>query len=210
MFHVGTCPHCSTNQLALEVVRVVRVKEDHANLYLKCPNCHQPICAWVSTENSFSEDTYMKWERSTKEMGIRIMEMWPPTPSPQIPQGIPESAAKAMLQGETNFNQANHEDAAAVMYRKALEVSLKNIDPGLRGTLAQRIQKLAESGRLTADLADWALSIKNLGNDGAHEIEGIDRKELESMRGLVSMVLTYLFTLPQQVKALREKVAETP
>jgi len=87
------------------------------------------------------------------------------------------------------------------MYRKALEMGLKTKYPDSKGSLAQRIDDLVTRGDLPADIGTWAHEIRIVGNDSVHEVDGIDPKELEAMRGFTDAVLRYLFTLPAQVAA---------
>jgi hypothetical protein len=47
------------------------------------------------------------------------------------------------------------------MYRKALDIGLKKIDPSLSGMLGPRIKKLADDGKLTTDIAEWSKIIKD-------------------------------------------------
>jgi hypothetical protein len=209
MFHVDTCPHCLKHDVAMRVVQVVMAEAFRPNLYLCCPNCKLPSCARGYSSTNLSAHDMLSRDSNTQDLKVTIEQLWPQIPAPLIPDHLPEAATRSLLQAETNFRQPKHEEAAAVMYRKALEVGLKTIDPELKGTLAQRIKSLADAGQLTRELADWAREIKNLGNDGAHELDAIDRDELTQMRGLVGMVLQYLFTLPEQVSVLRSKVKET-
>lgn len=90
-----------------------------------------------------------------------------------------------------------------MLYRKALDIGLKKIDPELKGTLGARIKKLRETGKLTNDIAEWADQIKTTGNEAAHEEEPITKADLEELRSFTDMVLRYLFTLPNMVKKRR-------
>ncbi len=94
------------------------------------------------------------------------------------------------------------------MYRKALDVGLKKIDPTLTGTLGAKLKALTTRGKLTADIADWADHVRELGNDAAHEETAIPRKDLEDLRGITEMVLRYLFTLPNMSKKRRGQKLE--
>ncbi len=133
-------------------------------------------------------------------LGYKLGQIWPAKPAPNIPEFIPASVERVLLQAESNFMLPSHEDAASTMYRKALEIGLKSIDGTLDGTLAKKIEMLGKTGRLTADLVTWSKEIKNLGNEGAHDEHPITREELASLRGLTDMVFRYLFTLPAMVE----------
>lgn len=87
------------------------------------------------------------------------------------------------------------------MYRKALDIALKEVASDVKGTLAARITELVKKNLLTPSLGEWADQIRLLGNESAHESDQPTREELESLRNFSNLVLQYLFTLPAKVKA---------
>jgi hypothetical protein len=140
----------------------------------------------------------------------RRTEIWPEAPTPNIPDGIPGSVARVLVQAESNFAQAGNEEAAATMYRKSLELALKDVDATLTGTLAAKIQSLGAQHKLTPSLVDWAHEVRLLGNFGAHEDEAISRSDLEALRDFVDLILRYLFTLPSLLEKRRAKQKSEP
>jgi uncharacterized protein DUF4145 len=122
--------------------------------------------------------------------------------------------ARVYLQAERNFVVEGNEEASGTMYRKALDIGLKKIDPSLSGMLGPRIEKLAAQGKLTADISVWSKTIKDDGNEAVHDEDPITRVQLKELRNFSEMVLRYLFSLPNAVKKRRgEKLdweTETP
>jgi hypothetical protein len=116
---------------------------------------------------------------------------------------LPPDVERAYLQAERNFPTEGNEEASGVMYRKALDIGLKKINPSLSGTLGPRIEKLAKDGKLTTDIAEWSRTVTKLGNAAAHDAEPISRDELTQLRGFSEMLLRYLFSLPGAVKKRR-------
>jgi hypothetical protein len=110
---------------------------------------------------------------------------------------------RVYLQGERNFPVDGSEEASGAMYRKALDIGLKKIDPTLTGTLGNKIKTLATAGKLTPDIVEWAGHVRDLGNEAVHEETPPSRKELEDLRGVTEMMLRYLFTLPNMIKKHR-------
>ena len=174
------------------------------SFYFHCPNCKRPSCGYSYSHIRHGAADLVRTNDSLASLGYNIDEIWPTPPTPNVPEHVPENVRRVLLQAESNFFLEGHEEAAAVMYRKALESGLRSLAPELKGTLASRIAQLGANGKLTSDLVEWAKEIKNLGNDGAHEIERIERAEVSSMRGLTEMVLRYLFTLPQTILEMRK------
>jgi hypothetical protein len=134
----------------------------------------------------------------------QIVSFWPAVPGPLIPEYLPVEVERIYLQAERNFPIPGNEEAAGTMYRKALDVGLKIIDPSVAGTLKARIETLVKQHRLTPSLGEWAQQIRLLGNETAHEIDQPTREEVEALRNFSDLVLRYLFTLPTMVEARRK------
>lgn len=132
---------------------------------------------------------------------LEVDEFWPQPPGPIIPENMPPDVERIYLQAERNFPIEGNEEAAGTMYRKALDVGLKKIDPDTKGVLAARIKKLASAGKLTVDIAEWADHVRDLGNDAAHEEAPPTREELTDLRHITEMTMRYLFSMPALVKA---------
>jgi hypothetical protein len=130
-----------------------------------------------------------------------IKQFWPKVDGPLIPEHLPPDVERVYLQAERNFPTPGNEEAAGTMYRKALDIGLKKIDPSATGLLKTRIKKLAADGKVTSDIADWSNHVRDLGNEAAHDEDPPTRTELEDLRSFTEMVMRYLFTLPAMVIA---------
>jgi Domain of unknown function (DUF4145) len=137
-----------------------------------------------------------------------IVGFWPKDPGPLVPEYLPPDIERTFLQAERNFQPVGNEEASGMMYRKALDVGVKKIDSSLIGTLGPKLKKLAQQGKLTPELAEWADQVRELGNDAAHDETAIPRKDLEDLRAFTEMVLRYLFTLPNMIKKRRGEKLE--
>jgi hypothetical protein len=137
--------------------------------------------------------------------GWEIKQFWPAVPGPLIPENLPVDVERIYLAAERNFPTPGNEEPAGAMYRKALDVGLKKIDPETKGVLAIRIKKLAAAGKLTPDIAEWSGHIRVLGNEAAHDEDPPTREELTDLRNFTEMVMRYLFSLPSMVGARRPK-----
>jgi hypothetical protein len=131
--------------------------------------------------------------------GWKLGDFWPRPPEPEVPEFLPPDVTRIYLQAESNFAQAGNEEAAGMMYRKALDVGIKKIEPSLAGMLGPKIKKLVAGHKLTPEIGEWADHVRDLGNDEAP----LPRKDLEDLRGLTEMVLRYLFSLPNMIKKRR-------
>lgn len=84
-------------------------------------------------------------------------------------------------------------------YRRALELTMKDKGPALKGTLEKRIDALATEGKLTADIAEWAHSIRTLGNEATHDEEEPTDEDVADLAAFTRVVLEYLYTMPAKV-----------
>jgi hypothetical protein len=196
------CPHCRTYDVALVSVAWTRLGVSQIIAHLSCPRCFMPSAAHLA-QTGPSSITIENYGGDPTTAGWSITGFWPLPPEPLVPEFLPPDITRVYLQAERNFPTEGNEDAAGTMYRKALDISLKKIDPNLTGTLGAKIKKLAAAGKLTVDIAEWSDHVRDLGNDAAHEETPLTRKELEDLRGFTEMVLRYLFTLPNMIKKRR-------
>jgi hypothetical protein len=96
-------------------------------------------------------------------------------------------------------------DAAGTMFRKALDVGLKRIHPEGKGTLEKRINGLPDTIGITPAMKEWAHSIRDLGNDAAHEEEPFSEADAKALQAFTETFLTYTFTLPGMIEERKPK-----
>jgi len=184
---LADCPHCRTIQAGFRCLRVYerwekRTESGSESTYLVrtgflcCPVCQKAIIADL-LGNQFT---------------------FTPNWNLEVPEHLPEAVERFLRQGLENIHR--NFDAAGMMFRKSLEIALKEKHPELNESLYKNIEKLAANNDLTKELAEWAHHIRFAGNDAAHE-EAFSADEAREMRHFTELVLTYLFTLPEKVKA---------
>jgi Domain of unknown function (DUF4145) len=204
------CPHCLTEHIALRIRLGADFGSWRATAHFDCPKCHMPSCALLTgsadLNGAFVPDN---WGNNHLDITTSwdVVEFWPEAPGPLIPENLPADVERIYLVAERNFPTLGNEEAAGAMYRKALDVGLKKIDPETKGVLATRITKLAASGKLTPDIAEWSGHIRVLGNEAAHDEEPPTREELTDLRNFTEMVMRYLFSLPAMVSARKPQPA---
>jgi len=200
------CPHCLVNDVALVASAWTVLTGDIAFAHLTCPRCQFPSAAEIMrvAQTHVAVANLAGHGGDPTTQGWSVRGFWPEPPSPIIPEYLPPGVQRVLIQAERNFADAGNEDAAGSMYRKALDVGLKQVDPNRAGSLAARIDALAKAGQLTPDVAEWAHRVRMLGNEAVHEEEPPSRADIEDLRGITEMVLRYLFTLPEMVRRRRE------
>ncbi|WP_116654428.1 DUF4145 domain-containing protein [Pelagibacterium sediminicola] len=134
---------------------------------------------------------------------LRAIILRTPPETSSFPPHVSAPVLKALKQAEMNFRLPDAEEASALMYRRALELAVKEIYPDEKGGLIQRIDKLAAKGVLPDAMKDWAHEIRVIGNDGAHELDGVERSDLIAAQGFTDAFLRYLISLPKEVELRR-------
>ena len=214
------CPHCRIDNIRLDVVsgRVIDHPAGngpnpfHLAVNMSCSNCGYPSCAVYTAGISdlmyfpaFQTEAAkaLNEARDLAARGFRREALWPETPKPRIPEYLDPDAARALLQAERNFDIAGNEEAAATMYRRTLEVSLKKAFPSGPDNLSKHIKALVRDGKLTPTIGEWADHIREIGNEAIHETGQLSRADLIAMREFTDAVLRYAISLPAEIVARR-------
>ena len=85
------------------------------------------------------------------------------------------------------------------MFRKTLEIALKQRFSDEARDLYQRIELAKKQGKLTPDLAEWAHQIRIDGKDAVHD-ETFSEERAHDLRAFTELILLYLFTLPKMLE----------
>ncbi|WP_296038250.1 DUF4145 domain-containing protein [uncultured Agrobacterium sp.] len=219
---VGDCVECKTKNVTMTVEGHCvpmspsnRTGAAHGYTMGSCSLCEKPMIFRVEGDENVSWDGIRgflnnafqsadTFNISSSPLQISYFE---PTRSRSIlPAHLPDDVLKAFQQAETNFELVGHEEAAATMYRRALERALKFTHPDLKGSLKDKIKKLVAEGTLPSALGEWADEIRVVGNDGAHD-DDVDRENLKAARMFCDSFLRYLITLPKEVELRREQLS---
>jgi hypothetical protein len=202
------CPHCPVRMSSFTLTSITAcVKPNHCwAVFATCSSCHMPIALRMlnNTPNSIPNPNNYGGNIGAPNGPFQIMEIFPSQPVIDAPGSVPAGVEKAFKQAAES-RRGGHYDAAAAMYRKAMEVALKGLSPEIEAwKIEKRIDKMAAEGLITNDLKDWAHELRLDGNDAVHEDE-MTKEVIDQMHSLCTFLLTYLFTLPEQVKAARAR-----
>ncbi len=217
---VADCVECKTKNVTLTIdgycvprASSSRIGTPYGFTMGSCSLCGMPMIFHVQGDGSstwegmdmFLKNSFqMDNSFNISSLGLEISHFESSRLGSVLPAHLPDDVLKAFQQGETNFDLAGHEEAAATMYRRALERALKFAHPDLKGSLKDKIKKLVASGILPSALGEWADEIRVVGNDGAHD-DDVDRDDLKAARMFCDSFLRYLITLPKEVEIRREQ-----
>ena len=199
------CPHCHTKRVAFTIHNGVQWKhveaQQYFDLFAVCSYCYRGVVATFSEK--LGESLLNRVHSAPPE------EMFPSGALPSAPPYTPESVARYVIQGKDLQRQENGLrngwDGSVLMFRKALEMTLEEKFPEIKGNLSQRIRQAAEQGALTPELAEWSHRIRDEGNKAAHEKGPYQEKEAKELAAFTDMLLRYLFTLPGMMEKKRRE-----
>lgn len=97
-----------------------------------------------------------------------------------------------------------------MMFRKALDISIKQLNPGGKGNLYNRIESLPQSVGVTEAMKAWAHEIRDLGNNAAHEGEPFKEDEAKNLYLFTYMFLRFAYTLPGMIAERKAAVSVAP
>lgn len=204
------CPHCALPQ-GFSHTGQARVPGNNAlyHVHFMCNNCHHPVVALILSRMAMNpSELHGNLLAAAPQAAMDVQRIIPEPQATDVPQHCPENVARAFEQAASAIRR-NEWDSAGAMDRRALELATKNLAPEhATKTLAARIDALANAGKLTPDLKEWAHSLRFLGNDAVHEEDGIPKDEAVQGHELTRFILTYVYTLPTQVAAARDMRAE--
>lgn len=189
------CPHCETKDMAFSSFAATK-RKDFWVTALQCNGCHSGYVIELETQSVKGPHEYQGDIESNNY--YKITAEYPREIEKSTPEYLPENIAKFYNQAMSALRR-NDYDSSAMMSRKVLEVSVKNIHPDGKGSLYKRIETLANEGLITSDLKDWAHLIREDGNESAHEEVPVTQKFAESILSFTELFLLYIFTMPGMV-----------
>lgn len=201
---VEDCPHCRARHVAFEVVWQTVRPTDPAmySITLCCPVCTKTIGATVKGQQGRAPSGHAGDLRKAGAVGASpyaILEVYPSIPKEDLPADVPTKVLKQFSEGCEVLKASPN--GAAALFRRCLEIGLREIDPNLTArSLQARIDKLADDHKVTPALKDWAHRLRLDGNEAVHGDDDVDEAQAIQMRELTRYLLLYLFTLPAQIK----------
>lgn len=101
-------------------------------------------------------------------------------------------------------------NACAVLVGRTLEAAC-NHEQAQGRTLAQKLNYLAQNGRIPNTLAEMARQLKELRNLGAHDAEDeVTEQDVPIILDFLEAILEYLYVAPAKIEAVRARLARLP
>lgn len=200
---VKNCPHCASTKATMKLHSwdTWATNSDLINAFYSCPVCEKPVTSLLRRTRRLdgrSPVDLNSWPGTVQDGGYDIQLTWPKPTMPAAPNDVPEHIARNFIQAE-HARQRDHREAAGMVYRRTLEVALKDIDPDGRGMLKARIDSLTKSGKLNEQMSLWAHSVRVLGNEASHDEPEPSKEDIDDLAAFVAITLEYLYTMPAKV-----------
>lgn len=194
------CPHCKTEKIGFAYRHFVLLRPGNNNdtrTFLQCEGCGEGVIIGF-TGNS---QTVAQWGNGQIPTPGAINIIYPRIEAAKAPADVPDQVRNAFLSGLDNLSRPSGANAAAIMFRRSIEIAVKIVDPKApKGTnLKDRIDRLADDVATPA-MKDWAHKIRLDANDATHEIEDYSLEDAKQLHEFAEMFLTYAFTLPATLK----------
>lgn len=194
------CPHCRTEKIGFAPRGAWLVKPGTSDvlLFLQCEGCGQGVTAIVSPTNVSNVNA---WIMDSALSPGNIQRTYPEVVALRSPADVPPQVSAAYLSGLDNLGRKGGTNAAAIMFRRAIEIAVKTINPAASkgDNLKKRIEDLPPDVATPA-MKTLAQHVRLDANDAAHEPEEFSEDDAKKLQVFAEMFLTYAFTLPEMLK----------
>ena len=213
-FRVGKCPHCKIQKMTHDLFGVGQGFNEDGQHFIsasfQCRNCSKPHAAALAENNAREDALYLKdgsiEDSNIESLGWYVYETWPSSDDFKLSNAVPARIREIFSQAESNYFLDMHQEASALMYRKAIEAALLDLKISGR-SLNEKIEALIAEKRLGQEVADWAHEVRLIGNEAAHQYEPPSKADVADLRGLTEILLRMLFVIPSLIKRRREAAA---
>ncbi|OOF85094.1 DUF4145 domain-containing protein [Rodentibacter ratti] len=224
------CPYCKKKNVAFEVADFARRERNNHNTDVfailgTCNNCgggvvtnvlasnNPPSFGYSSSQSDITNNTIENHHRnkySLEEIFPNQKFVFYPLPSkPEIPEYLPPDLENAFSEAEDLFclvEENKFLKQAGSSYRAVIELALSKLDDNPADkNLNQRINQLADKGKLSPSMKDFAHRIRTLGNGASHALLEFSKQDLDDIRLFTRLFLTYSFTLPAMIPAVEKQ-----
>ena len=205
------CPHCGAKMATFSICFELRVVEAIRAFDTLCVCGVCKDTALVRLLDIFPDSGEiepvrwgLKYEIAKK---FSVIRQYPVATVVGFPEGTPENVKQPLLEANQSLVDGRY-SAAAACYRKAIERSLRHINPELQGMLNARIRKLEKDKFIPQAMVALLDQVRLFGNEAMHE-DDIDptKKDCVAAKEFCELFLTYTFSLPKKIEAAKARAA---
>lgn len=205
LIYAATCPHCGVQKSSFTGNTILTTDDPlESRVPLSCSHCHEVIVVVTAHHDGFISMFQMSRDeislnRSRVVIPIRF---YPAGAQHSAPQAVPERIGRYFVEAKDNLSRGNYE-TCILLCGKTLDLATRDMDQSWR--LDKRIKKLADDGKITAEMAAWAEEIRIDRNDAVHDDVDFTKSDAIEIIGFIEAFLNYLYTLPALVHARRQE-----
>jgi hypothetical protein len=193
------CPHCRAEKIGFASRGFAGVKPGHPHtlMFMQCEGCGQALVLTMAGPPA----QVQHWINGQAANPGQIVGSYPQPAALKSPPDVPPAVQAAFLSGLDNLGRKGGTNAAAIMFRRSLEIATKIVNP--KAAAGDNLKKRIDD--LPADIAtpamkEWAHHVRLDANDATHEPEEFSESDAKELHVFVEMFLTYAFTLPEMLK----------
>lgn len=205
---VTTCPHCGAKQMSFAYRGEYTAPGNISYAFASCSGCFRPISAEVFRSDGKPFTSYPLKDLLgdvLKSPAHKTQNIWPAFEKIDVPTSLPDRVARNFVEAAES-RRGTHWNAACASYRRCMEIALKQFAPEVEAwKLEKRIDKLAAEHKITPDIQKWAHELRLDGNEALHGDEDATQEMADQMHHLTYFLLTYLYTLPNQIDEVRAR-----
>lgn len=208
---ITTCPHCSAASMTFTLAGEYAINEMPSQRFLfgRCGGCQYPIAARVHHRHGGSWAGKDLVGDIFKLRDYHCLKIWPSFETVAAPDSVPDKVGRNFIEA-AEARRRQSWNAACGMYRRTMEIALKSFAPDVEAwKLEKRIDKLASEHRITPEIQKWAHELRLDGNEALHGDGDADQNMADQMHHLTHFLLVYLYTLPADIEAVRERRANS-
>lgn len=169
-----------------------------------CPRCFGPVSATGDFVTGSGQNHQFKGgepghaNTMLRDLGVSRFLIRPDLQKRIAPEHLPKAVLRAFEQADDNA-QRKSLDAAAVMYRKAIQMTTKGHQIAGKN-LKEDIDTLVAQQKLPPQLGEWAHFVRLEGNDAVHDEDEPSEDEVSDLGAFTRVFLEYVYTLPKQME----------
>ncbi len=220
---VADCPRCHARRITFDITQahITGIKYDWQQWYEAfciCRHCRRATIFVLSESvNGNYKLVHDKGLLSFKGAVNQYVDIegfisLKDTAASEPPEHIPENVEKIFREGATCF-AVGCNNAAGTMFRLCIDIVTRGMLPegdaeGLnarvRRDLGLRLPWMFDHGLLPQNLRDLAASVREDGNDGAHQ-GTLTREEAEDLLDFTSLLLERIYTEPERLRLAKAR-----
>jgi hypothetical protein len=118
------CPHCRTERIGFVPRNFIEYRhgEEITIIFLQCLGCGGGLLAYVDMDHRHVD----QWLNGLYGNAPKILETYPEYERKNSPADVPDNVRNAFLSGLDNLGRPNGANAAAMMFRRSIELAIKN------------------------------------------------------------------------------------